>query len=137
MAERLSDAEILAQIPAARARERAAWKAGLRAVAVRFDPETDRLLLELSSGYLLGVPIQELPHVAGAPRDSLADVSLGASGSAIRFAALDADYAVGGLVLALGAKIRGSRGGQVTSPEKAAAARANGAKGGRPQRRSP
>ena len=43
---RLSDAEILSQIPAARARERRERKQGLRASAARYDRATGRVVLE-------------------------------------------------------------------------------------------
>ena len=134
MVKRPTEAEILAQLPAADAREVAERKAGLRAAEVRYDRKSGRFVLELTSGYLLGIPIRALPHLAEATPAQLADVKIDLGGSAIRIPALDADYSVPGLVLAITAREVGRRGGQVRSRAKSLAAKVNGAKGGRPRK---
>lgn len=134
MASRPTEAEILAQIPAARARATAEREAGLRAKAARYDRKTGRFVLELTNGYVLGVPVNTLPALGKATQGQLAAVELSATGSAIRIPGLDADYSVPGLVLALTAREVGRRGGQVRSRAKSLAAKANGAKGGRPRK---
>ncbi len=48
--QRISDAALLAQIPAARARERQARRDGLRATAVRYQRSTARLVIDLTNG---------------------------------------------------------------------------------------
>ena len=133
MASRPSKAEIFAQLPAARAREAAEREAGLRATAARYDRKTARFALELTNGYSLGVPIATLPALRNATQAQLSAVELSVTGSAIRIPALDADYSVPGLVLALTAREIGRSGGQVRSQAKSLAAKINGAKGGRPR----
>ena len=131
-------AEVLAQLPAARARDTKDRKAGLRASAVRYDRESKRLLLELTNGFLFGVPVATLPHLKKATPAQLADVTLSPEGGAIRFDAIDADYSVPGLVLSPLVRAEATRelarvAGSTPSAAKADAARANGAKGGRPR----
>lgn len=134
MTRRLSKAEILAQIPAARARVEARHAVGLYAKSVRYDAKGQRILLELGSGHLFGIPVASLPHIANASSAQLARVETMPTGSAIRFPDLDADYSVPGLVLAIGAQESGRRGGRVRSEAKAQSSKANGAKGGRPRK---
>jgi hypothetical protein len=118
---------------AARVRAKSERKSGLYARTVRYDRKAKRIMLELTSGYLLGVPVQALPHLADAHGEEFAAVHLSSGGEAIRFPSLDADYGVPGLVLAMTAREVGRRGGQVRSEAKARATKANGAKGGRPR----
>lgn len=134
MVKRPTEAEILAQLPAADAREAAERTVGLRAAKVRYDRKTHRFVLELTSGYLVGVPTRALPHLAEATAAQLAEVKVDLGGSSIRIPALDADYSVPGLVLAITARETGRRGGLVRSKAKSLAAKVNGAKGGRPRK---
>lgn len=91
-------------------------------------------MLELTNGYLLGVPTSALPQLTEASAAQLAAVELSPAGMALRVPALDADFSVSGLVLSLTAGVIGQRGGTSTSTRKKRAARANGAKGGRPRK---
>ncbi len=134
MPRRLTTAEILAQIPAARTRGAQERKAGLRATSARYDRRGERLGLELTNGFLFGIPVATLPRLAQATAAQLADVELSPEGGALRFDALDADYSVPGLVLSATAREVGRQGGQVRSAAKTRAAKANGAKGGRPRK---
>ncbi|MEO8621607.1 MAG: DUF2442 domain-containing protein [bacterium] len=134
MVKRPTEAEILAQLPAADARETAERTVGLRAAKVRYDRKTHRFVLELTSGYLVGVPTRALPHLAEATAAQLAEVKVDLGGSSIRIPALDADYSVPGLLLAITARETGRRGGLVRSKAKSLAAKVNGAKGGRPRK---
>ena len=127
---RLSDAEVLQQ-PAAR-------KRGHRARAVRYDQAKGRVVLELSSGVLFAFPVAAIPALRRAGQSQLAQVVTNASGSTLRWDALDVDVSVAGLLLAAvdpAERLRflASLAGRATSPAKAAA-RANGAKGGRPRK---
>ena len=136
--QRLSDAEILAQIPAARAREERERKRGLRATGARYDRSTGRVVLELSSGFLFAFPVRTIPALRVMTDAQLASVKLDVSGGALRWEAVDVDLSVPGLLLsALGADEQrrqlASLAGQVTSKAKAKAARENGLKGGRPK----
>ena len=134
MVSRPTEAETLTQIPAARARATAERKAGLRATSVHYDRKTARFVLELTNGYELGIPVTTLPALLNATHAQLAAVEMSVTGSAIRIPALDADYSVPGLVLALTAREVGRRGGEVRSKAKSLAAKVNGAKGGRPRK---
>lgn len=82
----------------------------------------------------MGVPTRALPHLAEATAAQLAEVKVDLGGSSIRIPALDADYSVPGLVLAITARETGRRGGLVRSKAKSLAAKVNGAKGGRPRK---
>lgn len=136
---RLSDAEILSQIPAARARERRDRRQGLRASAARYDRSTGRVVLELTNGYLFAFPVRAIPALRSLSVPELATVEIDPSGGALRWDELDVDLSVPGLLLsAVGVDERlrhlATLAGRVRSNAKARAARANGKKGGRPKR---
>jgi hypothetical protein len=136
---KLTRAEILSQIPAARARGEATRKAGLLASSVAYDRRSGRFLLELTNGTLLGIPVRALSGLAEATPRQLSTVKLEGAGGGLRIEELDADVSVPGLILAtvgkeIVAKTFGHVGGSATSKAKAAAARLNGAKGGRPRK---
>ncbi len=137
--QRTPKSKIVAQIPAARARERRARQSGQRATSVYYDQQTGRVMMELTSGYLFGFPASSIPALASATPAQLADVELGPGGSGLHWEVLDVDLSVPGLLLSsLGRSQKLSElariAGQVSTPAKAAAARANGAKGGRPRK---
>jgi len=134
----ISDAEILAQIPAARARARHAMRTEPFGAAVRFASRSRHLVLTLTNGVELRIPVDLIPELRGASAAELADVALSPAGLAVHWARLDADLGVPSLaVLALGPRVAARAGGAVagsrTSPAKAAAARRNGREGGRPK----
>jgi len=134
-----TDAEILAQIPAARARERQERRQGLRARTAAYDGTARRIVLELTNGYLFGFPIRAIPALKAATEAQLSQVEVDPSGGALRWADLDVDLSVPGLILsAVGAeeKLRhfASLAGRVRTDAKARAARKNGLKGGRPKK---
>ena len=136
---RLSDAEILAQVPAARVRERRERKQGLRASAARYDRAARRVVLELTNGYSFAFPVAAIPALQSASPSTLATVEIDPSGGALRWDSLDVDLSVPGLLLgAVGVdeRLRHFAGlaGSVRSDAKASAARANGSKGGRPRK---
>lgn len=132
-------ATILAQIPAARAHGERERLAGRRALSARYDRRTGRIVLELTSGYLFGFPAKMVPVLAQGTAEQLAAVEVSPGGGALHWEALDADLSVPGLLLeSVGRSQRLSElarlAGQAKSRAKAAAARANGAKGGRPRK---
>jgi hypothetical protein len=134
----LSDAAILAQIPAARRRDGAQRKKGLRAVSARYDRKAQRVMLELSTGYLFAFPVRSIDALSEATAAQLATVDVHPSGVSLRWDVLDVDLSVPGLLLsAIGEKEQrrqlASLAGRATSTAKAKAARENGAKGGRPK----
>lgn len=125
----LSDAEILAQVPAARRRESRARAAGRRAVAAHYDAAAHRIMVELSNGYLFGCPVGAVPALATATPDQLAAVELSPGGSGLHWEALDVDLSVAGLVLSSLGRLQKPRGRaraarQLTRPERSAASTA-------------
>jgi hypothetical protein len=70
------------------------------------------------------------------PRSSAAAISRSVMGFGLHWETLDVDFSVAGLVNGIfgTAKWMAARAGRAISPAKAAAARANGAKGGRPRK---
>jgi hypothetical protein len=131
----LTNEEIDQQIDAAHRRQDEYRRSGLLATRVRYDERTHRLVLELTNGYLLGVPVVTLPELADATASQLRAVELIAEG-AIEFESLDVQYSVPGLVMAMSARAIGRLGGKAVSPSKKRASRVNGKKGGRPRKAS-
>lgn len=113
-----------------------------RATAARYDRPTGRVVVELTNGCSYAFPPVLVQDLQGATAEQLNDVRVDGLGFNLSFPALDADLYVPALV----SGVFGTRAwmtqalaraaGQRTSPAKAAAARANGAKGGRPRKRA-
>ena len=136
---RVTDVEILAQIPAARAR--AARAAEPRATRAYYDPAWKLVVVELTNGAFFGFPPQLAQGLRGASADALAAVQVSPSGEALHWERPDADLRVPALLQGMfGTKAwmreLGRAGGRVRSKAKAQAARKNGAKGGRPPTRT-
>lgn len=130
------------EIAAATARGQKTAKAGLLATSARYDASARRVVIELSTGYTVGVPIAALPELARASANELDAVEVLGAGGILHWESLDADYSIPALVLnAIGTKSATRElariAGSSRSDAKAAAARANGAKGGRPRKRAP
>ncbi|MES2421524.1 MAG: DUF2442 domain-containing protein [Pseudomonadota bacterium] len=112
----------------------------VRAAEARYDHATGRVTLELTNGCAYAFPAQLVEDLSGATDDQLADVEVDGLGFNLHWPALDADLYVPTLVSGMfGTRDWMTRelarhAGQATSPAKAAAARANGAKGGRPRK---
>lgn len=140
MAKRhLTRAEILAQLPAARARERAARYAGMRARSASYDAQRDLLVLELTNGVLFGFPTTVVPVLRGLTPRQLGRVALSPSGGGLHWDEADVQLSVPGLLLASFSRSEAGRelarvAGRSRSDAKARAARANGARGGRPRK---
>ena len=141
MAKReITDSEILSQIPAARARENAERKAGLRATSAHYDSDTRRVVLELTNGFLFAFPTRMIPELSHRSSAQLATVKMLPGGIGLRWEALDVDLSVPGLLLASMAPTQRMQelaraAGKTKSAAKSHAARANGAKGGRPKKK--
>jgi hypothetical protein len=137
MAE-LTDAEI----EAAEARGEEAMRTQPRAVSARYDRETRRVVVELVNGCTYVFPAALAQELHGADDEALADVVIDGVGFNLHWPALDVDLYVPALV----GGVFGTRdwmarewartAGSATSPAKAAASRANGAKGGRPRKQT-
>ena len=141
---KLTDEQIRAQIPAARAR--AKRRRAVRARSATYDRDTGRLVVELTNGCMMAFPADLAEGLRGAEPHQLAEVQVVLDGDGLRWEGLDADL----LVRELGRGVFGSRGwmsevaselgrcgGRVRSEAKAAAARRNGQRGGRPRKRPP
>jgi len=111
-----------------------------QASSARYDRRTGRVRVELTNGCSFIFPARSLQGMAGASDAELADIEILGSGFGLHWPALDADFTVPGLLMgvfgtrAWMASELARRAGQTTSKAKAAAARANGRKGGRPRR---
>jgi hypothetical protein len=106
------------------------------AAAARYDRRSDRIIVELTSGATFAFPPRLVQGLADASPADLADIELLGNGYGLHWERLDVDYSVPGLVNGVFGTARwmAARAGSTTSPAKAAAARANGAKGGRPRK---
>jgi len=137
--KRLTDAQILAQLPAARERARAARAAEPRATHARYDRGRGLVIVELDNGAFFGFPADRAEGLRGASVEQLAGVKVSPSGEALHWGELDADLRVASLlqgVFGTRAWMRelARAGGRVRSEAKAQAARENGQRGGRPRR---
>ena len=132
----ISDAEL----DAAEERGRIMQATQPNAVAVHYDRVTGRVVVNLVNGCVYEFPPQLVQDLQGAGPDDLERVIVDGAGFNLHFPTLDADLYVPRLV----SGIFGTRAwmmrslareaGRVSSPAKAAAARVNGAKGGRPRK---
>ena len=128
-----------AQVDAALERGRAARLRQPRAAAARYDGRLGQVVVELTNGCTFAFPSRLAEGLEAATGDQLALVEVSGSGYGLHWEALDADLSIPGLLAGLfGTRAHMARlAGQATSLAKAAAARANGAKGGRPRKRAP
>jgi hypothetical protein len=135
----VTDDEIMAQIPAARARAAESRRTKPYAASARYDRRTRTVRIVLKSGAEVSLPLAMFPELAGAKPAELADLELLGSGSCLNWERLDVQYSVPATIRdALGPWVlmqaAGSAGGSVRSKAKAVAARENGKKGGRPRK---
>ena len=138
---RLSDAELIRQIEAAREAEHVAELTEPRARTAHYDAATGRIVVELKLGGAFAFLPSLYPELSGRPPEQLAAVQPAFAGEALEWEALDLHIGVAGvLVRMLGPALPrafAQKGGSSTSERKAAAARANGARGGRPRKQPP
>lgn len=136
---KMTDSEISAQIP--EARQRAAARQDARARSIRYDVSSGRIMVELTSGCVFGFPARFAQGLPDASPEELDQGNVTLGGRALRWEGLDADLLLAGLLQGIFgsrpwmeelAREWGARGGRVKSAAKAAAARQNGRKGGRP-----
>lgn len=109
-----------------------------RAANARYDRRLGRVVVDLTNGCTFTFPPSIVQGLEKATESELAEVEVMGTGYSLHWETLDVDYTVPGLL----AGIFGTRSymarhaGRATSPAKAAAARANGARGGRPRKSS-
>lgn len=131
--------EFLAQLRIARRAEAADRAAGRRALSAFFDRSSGRIMMELSNGAVFGFLPSRIPAIAQLSYTQLTDVTVTPGGSGLEWEALDIQLSVAGIILdALDPQAARSElariAGKSRSSAKAAAARANGKKGGRPRK---
>jgi hypothetical protein len=129
-----------AQLKAAEARGREMLKTEPRALATRYDQSTGRIVLDLTNGCTYAFPAQLVQELQGANPADLASVVVDGVGFNLHWPALDVDLYVPALVSGIFrtrawmTRELARVAGRTSSPAKAAAARSNGAKGGRPRK---
>lgn len=112
------------------------------AVSAEYDAPQNRLVVSLNSGVIIMVPVHLMQELADADPAALGDIEIAPSGLALHWPSLDADVYVPSLMQGMFGTKRwmaaqlGAAGGRATTPAKAAAARQNGAKGGRPRKQA-
>jgi hypothetical protein len=124
------------QIAAANARGRAIRETQPHARTARYDSKADRVVVELTNGATFAFPPRLVEGLHDASPEQIAEVEVIGAGFGLHWEALDLDYTVAGLVNGVFGTARwmAARAGRTSSPAKAAAARTNGAKGGRPRK---
>jgi len=110
-----------------------------RAKAARYSPTRRQVIVELTNGCSFIFPADKAQGLVGASNKDLSAVKILGKGVGLHWEKLDADLSIPSLVLGIfgsHAWMRelARRGGAASSPAKSAAARANGAKGGRPKK---
>ncbi len=122
--------------PRRQARGKAKLIAEPRAVAARYDAETDRIIVDLASGATFAFPPALVEFLQDATPEQLAEVEVQGAGFGLHWETLDVDYTVPGLMNGVFGTARwmAARAGQARSQAKAEASRVNGKKGGRPRR---
>lgn len=112
------------------------------ATAARYDRKASRLIVSLHNGVELAVPVHLVEGLADATHDSLSEIEITPTGLGLHWPAIDVDVYVPGLLGGVFgsqswmASQLGAKGGRSNSAAKAAAARVNGSKGGRPRKHS-
>lgn len=126
----------------ARATERARQADGTqpRAISAKYDTKSGRIIIELSNGATVAVPSVLCEGIADASPREISKIEITPAGDGLHWESLDVDLGLPELIRGIyGTRMwmaeLGRLGGSSTSLAKAAAARANGTKGGRPRAR--
>ena len=115
-------------------------KAEPRAQSAHYDAATGRVIIELTNGCSFAFPAHCAEGLTQATETQQAQIEILGAGYGLHWEQLDVDLSVPGLLLGIfGTKAymnreRAAQAGRATSAPKAAAARANGLKGGRPRK---
>ena len=125
-----------AEIDAATARGERLALTEPRAASARFDAATGRIVVELTSGAAFAFPARLGQGLEAATDEQLAQVVVQGAGYGLHWEDLDVDLSIPGLAAGMfGTKTHMARiAGRGISVAKSAAARTNGAKGGRPRK---
>lgn len=121
-----------------------ALRAAGHAIEARYDHDARRIVVALDNGVEIAIPIQLIQGLSDGgsevSADDLSVIEISATGLGLHWPRLDADVYVPALMQGvLGSKKwmaaeLGATGGKARTVAKAAAARENGRKGGRPRR---
>ncbi len=127
------------ELDAARERGRVRRETEPRAKAARYDAANGHIIVELTNECTFIFPAEMAQGLRAADPKLLAEVEVEPQGFALHWERLDADLTIAGLLAGIfGTKYwmseLGRAGGKQTSEAKAAASRANGARGGRPRK---
>lgn len=128
------------QIDAALAQAHSFAASDRRVVRAVYEKKPDLLTLYLDDGVRVSMPRMSLQGLQDARPAQLSRIDILGHGTGLHWPLLDVDHYVPGLLNHVFGTTRwmselGRRGGSVTSTAKAAAARSNGRKGGRPKQR--
>lgn len=129
-----------ANVRQAEKRMRARLKKQPHATSARYDRRDARIVVSLSNGLELGVPVNLAQGLAGARPADLSAIEISPTGLGLHWPRLDADLYLPALLEGVFgtrrwmARVMGKAGGRSTSSAKQAAARANGRLGGRPRK---
>jgi hypothetical protein len=109
-----------------------------RAVEAKFLPARGQLVIRLANGATLALPVRIVPELRSASRSELSAIEILPGGDGLHWESLDFTVSVPGLVATLFGPSAwmaelGRRGGSRVTTAKAAAARRNGLRGGRPR----
>jgi hypothetical protein len=124
----------------AQKRMRALLKETPHATSAYYDRRGARIVVGLSNGLQLGVPVKLAQGLAGAKSSDLSKIEISPTGLGLHWPRLDADLYLPALMEGVFgtrrwmAKVMGKAGGRSTSSAKQVAARANGKLGGRPRK---
>lgn len=128
-----------AQADAALARGRKMMAEEPRAASARYDQSSGMIIVGLTNGCTFAFPARRVEELQFATDPEIAEVEIAGAGFALHWPSRDADLSLSGLMSGVFGTRRwmselARRAGSAISPVKAAAARANGAKGGRPRK---
>jgi hypothetical protein len=124
----------------ARARGKARAEDPSAVVGARYDSIADAIDLRFGAGGSMSIPRRLVPGLERASETKIESIVVSPAGDALSWPSLDVDVYVPGLVeRAFGTRLlaasTGRQGGRRRSKAKASAAKASGAKGGRPRKR--
>ena len=110
-----------------------------RATSARYETRTRRIVVELTNGASFAFAPELVEGLAGEGDRALSAITIEGVGFTLHWPDIDVDYSVGGLINGVFGTARwmAALAGKGQSAKKAAAARANGRKGGRPRKATP